>query len=227
MKFLSFLLLFSVASCGVKTLSKPLDVEDGASTNPLMNYPVCPDELRITDIPSGWQEVRARELITGQRVHFEIVKIQSQLITGLDGRPITVNVEASFQDGKVSENKVLCQNLTEGEFLKFNIEAALHISQRNGSLYRADRSKARVARLSYDLKDGAENKSSDKIESIEDPSAKGLTTEFPLTFMSSTEKIVKFFILPNGELEVRKGEVVRMNGLHAEFFTAIRYRKVN
>ncbi len=223
MKFLGFFLILSFVGCGVKTESKPVETENGGSTA-LVHYPTCPDELRITDIPAGWREVSARELITGARKHFALVSAKMMLVTGLDGRPITVSTETTFDDGKVKENKVTCQNLTDGEFLKFNIEVALHIAQRNGSLYRNDRRQARLAKLSFDLKDGTQNNVKDKIESIEEPAEKGLTSAFPLTFMESTDKVVKFYLLPDGELEVRKGEVVRVNGLHAEFFTAIRYR---
>ena len=228
MKFFGFfLIILTVVGCGIKTQTKPLEAETEDSSSSFLTYPTCPDELRIAEIPAGWREVPARELITGKKTHFEVVKAQGMLITGLDGRPITVSTEASFDDGEVKENKILCQNLTEGEFLRFNIEVALHISQKNGYLYRADRRQARLAKLSYDLKDGLENKASAKEEKINQPGEKGLTSEFPLAFMDSSDKVVKFYLLPSGELEVRKGEVVKMNGLHAEFFTAIRYRVVD
>ncbi len=225
MKFMSFLLIIlTVVGCGIKSQTKPLDAESSGTASSLHSYPTCPDELRITDIPAGWREVKASELITGKRTHFEVVRAHMMLITGLDGRPITVSTKTTFEEGKVKENKVDCQNLTEGEFLKFHIEVALHISQRNGYLYRADRREARLAKLSFDLKDGSLNETKDRIEKIDEPSEKGLEAEYPLTFMNSTDKVVKFYLLPDGELEVRKGEVVKMNGLHAEFFTAIRYR---
>lgn len=224
MKFLGFFLIISVIGCGMKSPTKELDAESSGSRSSLQDYPVCPDELRITEIPSGWREVKASDLITGKRTHFQVVTAQMMLLTGLDGRPITVSTKTTFDDGKVEENKVDCQNLTEGEFLKFHIEVPLHISQRNGFLYRSDRREARLAKLSFDLKDGTANLAKDKIEKIDEPGARGLEADFPLTFMASTDKIVKFYLLPDGELEVRKGEVVKMNGLHAEFFTAIRYR---
>ncbi len=228
MKFMGFLLIIlTVVGCGIKSQTKPLESEKEDSSSSFLDYRTCPDELRIAEIPAGWREVSARDLITGKKAHFEVIKAQVLLLTGLDGRPITVSTETTFDDGDVKENKILCQNLTEGEFLKFNIEVALHISQKNGYLYRANRREARLAKLSFDLKDGVENKASVKEEKINQPGAKGLTSEFPLTFMDSTDKVVKFYLLPSGELEVRKGEVVKMNGLHAEFFTAIRYRVVD
>jgi len=224
MKFMGLFLILSVVGCGIKSPTKELDAESSGSSSSLQNYPVCPDELRIAEIPSGWREVKASDLITGKRIHFQVQKVHMMLLTGLDGRPITVSTKTTFDDGKVKENKVDCQNLTEGEFLKFHIEVPLHISQRNGYLSRADRKEARLAKLSFDLKDGTANLTKDKIEKIEEPSERGLEADFPLTFMASTDKVVKFYLLPDGELEVRKGEVVKMNGLHAEFFTAIRYR---
>ena len=228
MKFLGlFLIILTLVGCGIKSQTKPLETEADDSSGSLLNYPTCPDDLRIEQIPAGWREVPARELITGKKTHFAVMKAQMMLITGIDGKPITVSTETSFDGGDVKENKILCQNLSEGEFLKFNIEVALHISQKNGYLYRADRRRALLAKLSFDLKDGTENKASAKEERINLPGEKGLTSEFPLTFMDSTDKVVKFYLLPNGELEVRKGEVVKMNGLHAEFFTAIRYRVVD
>jgi hypothetical protein len=228
MKFCAlFLLILTVASCGIKSQSKPLEPETESSSASFLSYPTCPDELRIADIPAGWREVTARELITGKKAHFEVVKASGLLLTGLDGRPITVSTETTFADGEATENKVLCQNLTDGEYLKFNIEVAVHISQKNGYLYRADRREAQLAKLSFDLKDGVESRASVQVERIERPGERGLSSQHPLTFMESSEKIVKFYVLPDGSLEVRKGEVIRMNGLHAEFFTAIRYRVVD
>lgn len=222
-----FLFILAVAGCGIKSKTKPLEPESENSSGSLQSYETCPDELRIADIPPEWVEVSARELITGKRTHFEVVSAKTLLLTGLDGKPITVSTETTFDEGRVKESEIRCQNLTSGEFLKFNIEVALHISQKNGYLYRADRREARLAKLSFDLKDGVENNTSVKEEKINRPGDKGLSSEFPLAFMESTDKVIKFYLLPSGALEVRKGEVVKMNGLHAEFFTAIRYKVVD
>jgi hypothetical protein len=231
MKLTSLTLLLALAmGCGVKAKNgKPIGTSSGESSSVVQELKFCPNDLRMTEVPSGWVEVRARDLVTRKKAHYELVSVRTLLNASINAHTVTVSIAAEFGEGRVTENKVLCQNLLDGEFLKFNVEAPQHISARNGNLHRSDRRQANLVRLSYDLQDGLQALPTETIVGIDASSESALNGETPLKFMESSEYLAKFYKLPDGSLEVRRGEVVQLRSRYienAEFSTILRYRLV-
>jgi len=232
MKILSLALLFALAiGCGVKAKTEKLISEgSGQGSSYVQELRYCADDLRMSDVPAGYVEVRPRDLVNrNKKAHYELVSVRTLLNASINAHSITISVAAQFADGRVTENKVVCENLLDGEFLKFNVEAPQHISLRNGYLYRQDRRQARLVRLSFDLQDGVQALATETVVGIDDPGAAGLASATPLKFMESSEYLAKFYQTPDGGLEVRRGEVVQLRSRYvenAEFSTILRYRLV-
>jgi len=226
MKHLAVIFVMIIAvSCGVKSPSGKPNLPDIYEDKVMVTeYPVCADDLRLNDVPSAWTEVSPAKLITNKKKHFEAVKVRSLINTALEGHPVSVASEAEIEAGRVKKLEVTCQNLTEGEFLRFSVEVPAYISQKDGALYRSDRKEAKLLKLNFDLKDGIKKDSNVTFIMMRSAKANGLDSDSPMSFMQTKSKTIKFYRLPEGDLEVRKSEVVRVNGEDAEFMTIIRYR---